>query len=85
MYDIGENSKQCVLLTRETREPDLFKPFYTYIHIYTRTYVLRYRFLVDEPGEVGRGVGLPGGAHGLQGLPNLVLLLDAGQPGLVVR
>ena len=25
--DKGENSKQCVLLTRETRVPNLFKPF----------------------------------------------------------
>ena len=31
-------------------------------------------FLVDPPGEVGRGVRLPGGAQRLQTFPNLVFL-----------
>ncbi len=44
-----------------------------------------YRLLVDEPGEVGGGVGLPGGAQRLQALSYLILLLDPSDPGLLVR
>ncbi len=43
------------------------------------------RLLVDEPGEIGGGVGLPRGAQRLQGLAYLVLLLDTRYPRLLVR
>ena len=44
-----------------------------------------HRLLIDEPGEVGWWMGLPGGAECLQALPYLVLLLDPRDPGLLVR
>ena len=44
-----------------------------------------YRLLVDEPGEVGGGVGLPGGAQRLQALSYLILLLDPSDSRLLVR
>ena len=44
-----------------------------------------YLLLVDEPGQVGRRVGLPGGAERLQGLTDLIFLLDPCDPRLLIR
>ena len=44
-----------------------------------------YLLLVDEPGQVGRRVGLPGGAERLQGLTDLIFLLDPRDPRLLIR
>ena len=44
-----------------------------------------YLLLVDEPGQVGRRVGLPGGTERLQALTDLIFLLDPRDPRLLIR
>ena len=44
-----------------------------------------YLLLVDEPRQVGRRMGLPGGTERLQSLTDLIFFLDPGDTGLLVR
>ena len=44
-----------------------------------------YLLLVDEPGQVGRRMRLPGGTERLQGLADLIFLLDPGDTWLLIR